>query len=231
MSGSGSGSSSRTISKVASNVVSYTTKTIDYKNAKHDVKGVSVAEANENNLRCKHGHIGCWVVQKNGNTITRRCQECSRTANKKERALTPDRFVSKQEARALRVAEGLCRDCCRGRAAVGHISCLICLERRRQANKLATQKAKDIIFNWYGRSCVCCGEAEPLFLTLDHINGNGKQDRGKNQSNLTWYHNLAKKIRLGSPPADLRVLCYNCNCGRQRNGGICPHAHEKSVAV
>jgi hypothetical protein len=19
------------------------------------------------------------------------------------------------------------------------------------------------------------------------------------------------------------VLCYNCNCGRERNGGICPH--------
>jgi hypothetical protein len=23
------------------------------------------------------------------------------------------------------------------------------------------------------------------------------------------------------------VLCYNCNCGRARNGGVCPHQQKK----
>jgi hypothetical protein len=25
----------------------------------------------------------------------------------------------------------------------------------------------------------------------------------------------------------LRLLCFNCNCGRAKNGGICPHEETK----
>ena len=24
-------------------------------------------------------------------------------------------------------------------------------------------------------------------------------------------------------PDTIQILCFNCNCGRARNGGICPH--------
>lgn len=29
--------------------------------------------------------------------------------------------------------------------------------------------------------------------------------------------------KQGFPKGDFRVMCFNCNLGRQRNGGECPH--------
>jgi len=38
-------------------------------------------------------------------------------------------------------------------------------------------------------------------------------------------------ISLGCPDT-LRFLCYNCNCGRQRLGGVCPHTLEgKNILI
>jgi hypothetical protein len=33
---------------------------------------------------------------------------------------------------------------------------------------------------------------------------------------------LKSIIRNGYPP-DFEILCFNCNCGKAVNGGICPH--------
>lgn len=67
-------------------------------------------------------------------------------------------------------------------------------------------------------ACVCCGEREPLFLALDHINGGGHQQRKELGSGgfYTW-------LRKNNYPAGFQVLCHNCNFGRQINGGACPH--------
>lgn len=31
--------------------------------------------------------------------------------------------------------------------------------------------------------------------------------------------------------SDIAIRCYNCNCGRARNGGICPHELERKAVV
>lgn len=67
-------------------------------------------------------------------------------------------------------------------------------------------------------SCICCGETEYEFLTLDHINGGGSKHR-KELGAANIYNALRK---AGYPPG-YQILCFNCNCGRQRNKGICPH--------
>lgn len=65
--------------------------------------------------------------------------------------------------------------------------------------------------------CACCGERTVGFLTIDHIAGGGNKHRKKIKANLyDWLH------RNNYPPG-FQVLCYNCNCGRARHGGICPH--------
>jgi hypothetical protein len=71
--------------------------------------------------------------------------------------------------------------------------------------------------------CSCCGETETRFLTLDHINNDGKKHR--ESLNTTAGHIFYRHlVKLGFPKdVPLAVLCYNCNCGRQANGGICPH--------
>jgi len=68
--------------------------------------------------------------------------------------------------------------------------------------------------------CVCCGESEVRFLTIDHINGNGSQHRKSTKcgTGSTFYRWL---IRQGMPDG-YQVLCYNCNNARARHG-TCPH--------
>jgi hypothetical protein len=71
----------------------------------------------------------------------------------------------------------------------------------------------------YGGGCSCCGEAEPLFLTVDHINNNGG-GRDRTKGGIAFWMELR---RLGFPKDEYRILCWNCNSGRQLNKGICPH--------
>jgi hypothetical protein len=75
-----------------------------------------------------------------------------------------------------------------------------------------------------GAVCACCGETIERFLTLDHIYGGGNDERREAKCDgLTFYNWLKKQ---GYPPG-YQVLCFNCNCGRHHNGGICPHKmHE-----
>ena len=73
----------------------------------------------------------------------------------------------------------------------------------------------------YGGACVCCGESEPIFLDLDHIHNDGKADRaekGNGQRLLVW-------LKANGWPTDrYQLLCCNCNQGKARNRGVCPHA-------
>ncbi len=122
-----------------------------------------------------------------------------------------------------RLAAGKCPKC--SRPWIGETThCPSCCEKQRAAN----QKYFDLIYEHYGKICVCCGETEMAFLTLDHINGDGAEQRksatGKNGTSTNWRFWMVRRAqKTGAWPTDLQILCYNCNCGRQRNGGICPH--------
>lgn len=82
-------------------------------------------------------------------------------------------------------------------------------------------KWHDLVFQHYGQRCSCCGETERMFLTLDHIDGNGREHR-----RTTKAPSLYKWVVENDYPDNMRILCFNCNCGRQRNGGVCPHHKE-----
>jgi hypothetical protein len=94
---------------------------------------------------------------------------------------------------------------------------------KRRANcHTAGQRAKDKVFDFYGRRCVCCGEINPSLLTLDHKEGGGKQHREDVGSTLKGY-GLYRWIIRNDYPAIFQTLCWNCNCGRAKNDGVCPH--------
>ena len=86
-------------------------------------------------------------------------------------------------------------------------------------------KIRQQVFDHYGNRCICCGEDNPVFLTIDHINNDGAKHRkklssgGRSRSGISIYKDLHRE----GFPDDVRLLCYNCNLGRQRNGGVCPH--------
>lgn len=77
----------------------------------------------------------------------------------------------------------------------------------------------------YGSKCNCCGEREPIFLDLDHVYNDGAAHR-KELGNGTLVM-LALKAQ-GWPKDRYQLLCCNCNQGKARNGGVCPHVKNRS---
>lgn len=75
----------------------------------------------------------------------------------------------------------------------------------------------------YGGACKCCGERRLILLTMDHINGDGADDRRTNGGNL--YRRL---LREGLPRG-FQVLCFNCNRAKGV-GPSCPCSTEVLTA-
>jgi hypothetical protein len=82
-------------------------------------------------------------------------------------------------------------------------------DKRRRSNRAR-------VFFVYGGECVCCGETERGFLTIDHIQGGGTYHR--KTIGAAFYEWLIRNRY----PDDFRILCMNCNWAR-RFSGICPH--------
>jgi len=96
-------------------------------------------------------------------------------------------------------------------------------KHRERFNSRAAETRKrlrDACFAAYGGYvCSCCGETNEKFLTLDHINRDGAEMRKVHGDGYQFHLWL---VRNNFPPV-IQVMCYNCNLGRERNGGVCPH--------
>jgi len=95
-------------------------------------------------------------------------------------------------------------------------------ERRHRANEMARiryEKLRNKVFDRYGSECAACGETERMFLTIDHINNDGWKLRMSGASRESG-SGLYKDVLKNGLRSDLEILCYNCNFGKQRNGGI-----------
>jgi hypothetical protein len=89
--------------------------------------------------------------------------------------------------------------------------------------KAHNKRIKDKCFEAYGGYvCACCGVTGELFCNLDHINNDGASHR--KEMNLTDGSTSTYRwaIKNGFPPI-FQVLCWNCNCAKNLNGGVCPH--------
>lgn len=71
----------------------------------------------------------------------------------------------------------------------------------------------------YGGSCECCGESNPYFMTVDHVDGGGAKHRRE-----VGISNFYRWLKTNGFPRDgFRLLCANCNLSRGWFG-FCPHA-------
>jgi len=84
--------------------------------------------------------------------------------------------------------------------------------------KAREKRTKLEVIAHYGGKCACCGETIVEFLTMDHIYGGGRKHAKelKKTRFFMW-------VKRNNYPDSLQILCFNCNCGREINGGICPH--------
>lgn len=124
--------------------------------------------------------------------------------------------------------------CNRNKDKLQH-ECHICNLARRAADR---KKCKDAgILNYSQRTqrrlkllllqkysgqnpyCACCNENKVEFLSIDHIDGGGRQHKIKLKKSGTSFYNWLRKNNF---PKGFRVLCHNCN---QSLGtlGYCPH--------
>jgi len=140
-------------------------------------------------------------------TLLQACTKCTKRRSK-----------SRKATRIKRHAAGLCA--CGRKARRGLKRCARCSAYIAATRKRKNAELKLIVVNHYGGICACCGEAVLGFLTIDHVNGGGTKHRHSiKKQGASFYRWI---IKAGFP-SNLRVLCYNCNCGSAANGGICPH--------
>ena len=67
---------------------------------------------------------------------------------------------------------------------------------------------KEKIFSLLGNKCVVC-DYQGLALQVDHVNGNGSQERKKYTNSYSFYNHVLKELLNGSK--DYQLLCANCN--------------------
>ena len=74
-----------------------------------------------------------------------------------------------------------------------------------------------------GARCYCCGEDRIYFLSLDHVNGDGAEERKRLGMGTNIYGHLYHR---GFPEPDrYQILCYNCNFAKG-TGPCCPCSLE-----
>jgi uncharacterized OB-fold protein len=133
-----------------------------------------------------------------------------------------------------RQAQGLCAQC--GNTAVVHgnsrFLCESCCVLSRARYRKRHAAARRQILDAYGNKCACCGDPREWGLQLDHVNNDGNVHRrllaGVNKSSVT-YRVYSQVIREGFPKDKYQLLCSQCNTGKARNNGVCPHVHERAV--
>jgi hypothetical protein len=137
---------------------------------------------------------------------SRKCQVC----------LDKDQSRKKRERETNRDT-GVCTRCGKRPPEPGIKYCGTC--RTHTNNRHASLRAKAYA-GYGGFVCACCGETEPAFLSIDHIENNGSIVRkvtgqGTGGSLYRWL------IKNNFPPG-YQVLCMNCQWGK-RCCGVCPH--------
>ncbi len=143
----------------------------------------------------------------------RQCNQCRVRSQERESKRKVQRLKNKQ-----------CIPCGKPTPPTRQI-CDECAEKRARIHSSKRTERRALVLNAYGNMCECCGEANSVFLCIDHINQDGAAHRKalRNSSNQVFYKFL---IDNDFPRDNFRILCYNCNYGRYVNGGTCPHEQE-----
>jgi hypothetical protein len=98
---------------------------------------------------------------------------------------------------------------------------------KRSTKKQYHRLREEAMAAYGGYVCACCGEDEPIFMTIDHVENDQcerAKEFGRSHTGLFLYTWLKKN----GYPQGFQVLCHNCNQGKRLNGGVCPHQVNKA---
>lgn len=157
-----------------------------------------------------------------GGKLSSRCRECTRQQVKNWAKANPERAAETRREKDRR----------RYHTVPG------AKEKSNIKSKARYHRLKQLVIAAYGGPrCACCGVHHEEFLTIDHVNNDGKEHRsllsgGDPDGNLHGNTGrLFAWLRSHNYPEGFQILCYNCNFGRAKNGGICPHKNEGVEAI
>jgi len=157
------------------------------------------------------------------------CDVCKTHRKQKRDTNKLNKNKKLREKYSVRKFGGFCSRC--GKVKTENSSCEDCLSKKRQ-QQLA-RKLKCI--KYYGTKCKCCTEQTVMFLTIDHINGNGNSHRRKigGNSGKKPYANskIYSWLIRNKFPVGYQAMCFNCNRGKWMNGGICPHKDKNALKL
>jgi hypothetical protein len=149
------------------------------------------------------------------------CKLCRAEERKRLREKNPEKYRAAARAGSARY-----------RDREGNRERIRAEDRQRYAANREEHKARKsryaanlraVVFAHYGQACACCGTTDRL--SMDHINGDGKQHRREQRLGgmriYTWL------IREGFPPG-FQVLCMSCNLSKGRGASCClDHGQER----
>lgn len=181
-------------------------------NLPEDGKGFKCAACRERNDRSH-------AKQYKQRTDDGLCTYCGRVPAKPgrkqcERCLAA-RCQQDKKRRKQKKDKGLCS--CGRVPKPGRTRCAQCSTRYHRHY----QKLRDQVFAAYGGyKCACCGETQPKFLQIDHVDNDGAEHRRETGGSI--YSWLKKN---GFPQKGFQVLCANCNSAKGYYGR-CPHQDD-----
>lgn len=82
--------------------------------------------------------------------------------------------------------------------------CRVCANQER---RILYERYRREIICILGGKCEFCDEKEYQLLSIDHIDGGGRQERIKIRGKQYLRHIL----KMENPGSKYRILCYNCN--------------------
>lgn len=124
----------------------------------------------------------------------------------------------------IKAAQYVCKTCRKQRDKNRYIKRK---ELIREQQRIYDLSCKQKVIEAYGGKCACCNENTIEFLTIDHINNNGADDRRSN-GNKTGGKLYRWLIKNNFPQGEYQILCFNCNCAKGFFG-YCPHNKPETI--
>jgi hypothetical protein len=159
--------------------------------------------------------------------MTKTCTKCGIEKETTDFYVHPDRRPRKSGKAGPTGFSSWCRKCYCEKTADWNLKFRTDARDKAWADavKAKKQRVKDAVFGAYGGYvCACCGETEPLFMSIDHINNDGAKWRKETLgSRMATGWQTYRWLFKNSFPEGYQVLCMNCNFGKRMNGGVCPH--------
>ena len=88
-------------------------------------------------------------------------------------------------------------------------------------------KKKKEVYNLLGNKCVNCGEDDPIYFQIDHVNNDGYIERAQKNGRQDIY--VIKKYL--ETPERYQLLCANCNWAKHMNDGKLYKPKKKKKAA